>query len=100
MTLVLLSCNGVTANFDVPPTLAARLLYPPIQAPNSREGYTGIMKTKEGRRHAVRFPMELPGTLRWQEQDRVQTANTRTKDISRTGLYIRIENKQIPTSRI
>lgn len=55
---------------------------------------------KDKRRSAPRFPLELPTTLRWEEENRIQTVRTRTQNISRSGLYLQIARDRRPNSRI
>ena len=54
----------------------------------------------ECRRRSARFPLEFPALLRWQVGRLMHTVRTRTKNISRSGLYLQLQDAHQPNSRI
>ncbi len=55
---------------------------------------------KECRRRTTRFPLEFPALLRWHAGRLMHTVRTNTKNISRSGLYIRMRQGQQPSSEV
>ncbi|MBI4460190.1 MAG: PilZ domain-containing protein [Acidobacteria bacterium] len=55
---------------------------------------------KNNRRRSTRFPLELPASVHWEEGTDTRTVQTRTKDISSSGLYLMLEKEHRPNSRI
>ena len=54
----------------------------------------------ECRRRSTRFPLEFPALLRWHVGRLMHTVRTKTKNISRSGLYLQLQNDHKPNSRI
>ena len=52
------------------------------------------------RRTALRFPLELPALLRWEEGDRICTLQTQTKNLSSSGMYLLVGPQHQPASSI
>ena len=55
---------------------------------------------KNNRRRSTRFPLELPAFVHWEEGSDTRTIETRTKDISSSGMYLLLEKQYRPNSCI
>jgi len=52
------------------------------------------------RRNAIRFPLELPALLRWEEGGETRLLHTQTKNMSSSGLYLMVSSDNQPHTQI
>lgn len=55
---------------------------------------------KNNRRRSTRFSLELPALVHWEEGSDTRSVQTRTKDISSSGMYLLLEKQYRPNSCI
>ena len=55
---------------------------------------------KNNGRRSTRFSLELPALVHWEEGSDTCSVQTRTKDISSTGMYLLLEKQYRPNSSI